>query len=92
MGENSFSTWLPIVPILLNFYHTLDFHRGASTEFLPLCGIRGLPGFPGNLMVSHFTYRSKALAVNPFQACYYPHSEIPTETLLRLLLPLGGRV
>ena len=28
-----FSSWLPIVPIPLNCYHTLDFHRGATTMF-----------------------------------------------------------
>ena len=36
-----------------------------------------------------------SLAGNPFQARFYPHGEYlirSTETLLRLLLPLGGRV
>ena len=28
-----FSSWLPIVPLPLDFYHTLDFHRGAALEF-----------------------------------------------------------
>ena len=50
----SFSSWLPIVPIPLNFYHTLDFHRGATPKFPLMSGIRGLAGFPGNLTVSHF--------------------------------------